>query len=94
MTKGKTIKELFQIINDYNTLKELEIGSEERWITVYVNDVREYNGTSWKEFKKHMTDEYIKEWWDEFEKQLFNGNTIYFTVKGHTSQVDVFIDVM
>lgn len=94
MTKGKTIKEIFKTIEDYNTLKELEIGSEERWLIVYVDDNRVYNGKSWKEFKKHMTDEYIQEWWNEFEKQLFNGNTTRFTVNGYESVVDVFIDKM
>ena len=92
---GKAIKGLFQDLKGCNNIYEaLGNWNNEKVLEIYVDDVREYKGTSYIEFHKHMKKEYLDTFVEQIENLMFCGlNKATFEDEfGWEHKVEVFIN--
>ena len=94
--KGLTIKQIFKALEESNNMKEVigEIRGEYDYsdLIIYIDDVKEYEGHSWKEFYKHMKKEYIEGYVEKMMNVLIVGcsKTTFFDTFGHPSTLEVY----
>lgn len=89
---GKTIKQIFRALEEANNMKESINDGDLLCIRVYIEGIKEYEGRSWKDFIKHMKEEYVSEYVVEMCNQYFCGsNIIEFMVNNRQTEVEIYV---
>ena len=92
---GKTIKEIFKAVNDMNNAMDVlsTVGNRSE-VVIYIDDMKVYQGNSFKEFSKTLRKEYIKTFYEQIMNIMFCGNysaTVKDEIINYKSIVEVFI---
>lgn len=71
---GKTFEELFKALNDFNDSKQ-SIGGfmNDCELSIYIDDKKFYEGTSYVHFYEKLKEEYIKEFVDKILNLIWCG---------------------
>lgn len=90
---GKTIRQIFKAVNDYNNIIEvIHSGEKEKTLVIYVDDMKFYEGTSYVKFFDLLNEEYIPEYSARLLNSLFAGSeTSTFIVDNGEYKVEVYI---
>lgn len=76
---GKTIKQIFKAINDFNNANEI-IGANRNGINnleilIYIDDMKFYRGNSYKDFDTMLRNEYVEPFANEVLNRYWCGNS-------------------
>ena len=93
---GKTLKQLFKTINDYNNMKEVEGQNEDHIndieMLIYIDDMKFYRGTSYREFINKLKEEYIEPVVYDIENAMFRGRNRLLIGSGiNTTKLEFYI---
>ena len=92
---GKSIKEIFKAINEMNNAMDIlsTVGNRSE-LAIYIDDMKFYQGTSYKEFAKKVREEYVKFFAEEILNVLYCGSykaTVYDEITHWNSTIEVYI---
>ena len=90
---GKTIRQLFKAINEFNNaLDVLNDSSKRLELRIYLDDIKIYEGTSYASLIDYIDEEYIEEFQNEFYNAIFCGNNAaLINVNDYQHKVEVFV---
>lgn len=72
---GKTIKEIFKAVNDMNNAMDiLSVFGNRSEVVIYIDNMKVYQGNSFKEFSNILKEEYIKSFNDQLMNTIFCGD--------------------
>ena len=90
---GKTLRQLFKALNQWNNLKECMGEFDETLkLSIYIDDCKFYEGTSYMEFYNLLKEEYIEEFVSESLNRFFCGNNVaVFECKGTKHSIEIYV---
>lgn len=93
MITGKTIRQLFKALNDFNNLQNVlnQDGFQEMELKIYIDEEPIYTGVSYCNFLMKLKEEYVEEFVNEILNIMFCGNnTDYITCRDTKHKIEIY----
>lgn len=89
---GKTIKQIFQIVKNYNNVCDILNDLSKHKINIYIDESRFYTGTEYKTLLQRLESEYITDFVNEITNTLICGTGDFFiNVNGTEHHIEIYL---